>query len=230
MIGSLARCWSSSRRGVNPALVRGRSRLGAPGPLGRLPVPDSGGDPGDSCGWRLAGIGKPGWPDTGQAYEREGDRHQILERLAELAATALPDGRDELFRMLGDPTRRRILDLAIRGLLVDGPGAASNSLRRGRAATLKRSPHHIHPRSRAAAGYRARFRARWPESRSVWNRPAAYWRSDMEARARRRLTAAGESSTRAAPVMRAPTAMERPFFPMARNRSLSVVSSPMATG
>ncbi|HVB64649.1 MAG TPA: SRPBCC family protein [Nitrolancea sp.] len=33
----------------------------------------------------FAGIGKPGWPDTVQAYERGADRHQVLERLAELA-------------------------------------------------------------------------------------------------------------------------------------------------
>jgi uncharacterized protein YndB with AHSA1/START domain len=35
----------------------------------------------------LAGIGKPGWPDTVQAYERGADRHRLLERLAELVAT-----------------------------------------------------------------------------------------------------------------------------------------------
>jgi uncharacterized protein YndB with AHSA1/START domain len=35
----------------------------------------------------FAGIGKPGWPDTVQAYERGADRHQILEHLAELAST-----------------------------------------------------------------------------------------------------------------------------------------------
>ena len=33
----------------------------------------------------FAGIGKPGWPDTVQAYERGADRHQLLELLAELA-------------------------------------------------------------------------------------------------------------------------------------------------
>ena len=33
----------------------------------------------------FAGIGKPSWPDTVQAYERGADRHQVLERLAELA-------------------------------------------------------------------------------------------------------------------------------------------------
>jgi len=32
----------------------------------------------------FAGIGKPGWPGTLQAYERGADRHRILERLAEL--------------------------------------------------------------------------------------------------------------------------------------------------
>jgi uncharacterized protein YndB with AHSA1/START domain len=31
-----------------------------------------------------AGIGKPGWPGTLQAYERGADRHQVLERMAEL--------------------------------------------------------------------------------------------------------------------------------------------------
>lgn len=34
----------------------------------------------------FAGIGKPGWPGTVQAYERGADRHQLLERLAELVA------------------------------------------------------------------------------------------------------------------------------------------------
>ena len=34
----------------------------------------------------FAGIGKPGWPDTVQAYERGADRHRLLERLAELVA------------------------------------------------------------------------------------------------------------------------------------------------
>jgi uncharacterized protein YndB with AHSA1/START domain len=32
----------------------------------------------------FAGIGKPGWPGTLQAYERGADRHQVLERLANL--------------------------------------------------------------------------------------------------------------------------------------------------
>ncbi len=32
----------------------------------------------------FAGIGKPGWPGTVQAYERGADRHQVLERLADL--------------------------------------------------------------------------------------------------------------------------------------------------
>jgi uncharacterized protein YndB with AHSA1/START domain len=32
----------------------------------------------------FAGIGKPGWPDTAQAYERGADRHKVLEKLAEL--------------------------------------------------------------------------------------------------------------------------------------------------
>ena len=31
----------------------------------------------------LAGIGKPGWPDTVRAYERGADRHRILEQLAD---------------------------------------------------------------------------------------------------------------------------------------------------
>ena len=35
----------------------------------------------------FAGIGKPGWPDTVQAYERGIDRHQLLERLADLVMT-----------------------------------------------------------------------------------------------------------------------------------------------
>ena len=34
----------------------------------------------------FAGIGKPGWPDTVWAYERGADRHQLLERLADLVA------------------------------------------------------------------------------------------------------------------------------------------------
>lgn len=33
----------------------------------------------------FAGIGKPGWPDTVQAYERGADRHRVLEKLARLA-------------------------------------------------------------------------------------------------------------------------------------------------
>ena len=32
----------------------------------------------------FAGIGKPGWPGTVQAYERGANRHQVLERLANL--------------------------------------------------------------------------------------------------------------------------------------------------
>jgi uncharacterized protein YndB with AHSA1/START domain len=32
----------------------------------------------------FAGIGKPGWPGTVQAYERGADRHQVLQRLAAL--------------------------------------------------------------------------------------------------------------------------------------------------
>jgi uncharacterized protein YndB with AHSA1/START domain len=32
----------------------------------------------------FAGIGKPGWPGTVQAYERGAGRHQVLERLADL--------------------------------------------------------------------------------------------------------------------------------------------------
>lgn len=32
----------------------------------------------------FAGIGKPGWPGTVQAYERGADRHQVLARLAKL--------------------------------------------------------------------------------------------------------------------------------------------------
>lgn len=36
----------------------------------------------------FAGIGKPGWPGTVQAYERGADRHRVLERLAELVAAA----------------------------------------------------------------------------------------------------------------------------------------------
>jgi uncharacterized protein YndB with AHSA1/START domain len=37
----------------------------------------------DGC----AGIGKPGWPSTLDAYERGADRHRMLERLAELVAS-----------------------------------------------------------------------------------------------------------------------------------------------
>jgi uncharacterized protein YndB with AHSA1/START domain len=32
----------------------------------------------------FAGIGKPGWPGTVEAYERGVDRHQLLQRLADL--------------------------------------------------------------------------------------------------------------------------------------------------
>jgi uncharacterized protein YndB with AHSA1/START domain len=35
----------------------------------------------------FAGIGKPGWPRTLQAYERGADRHRVLERLADLVAS-----------------------------------------------------------------------------------------------------------------------------------------------
>jgi uncharacterized protein YndB with AHSA1/START domain len=34
----------------------------------------------------FAGIGKPTWPGTVQAYERGADRHRVLEHLAELVA------------------------------------------------------------------------------------------------------------------------------------------------
>lgn len=34
----------------------------------------------------FAGIGKPGWPGTVEAYERGADRHRVLERLAELVS------------------------------------------------------------------------------------------------------------------------------------------------
>ncbi len=37
----------------------------------------------------FAGIGKPGWADTLRAYERGADRHQILERLADLVAASV---------------------------------------------------------------------------------------------------------------------------------------------
>ena len=32
----------------------------------------------------FAGIGKPGWPATVEAYERGADRHQLLQHLADL--------------------------------------------------------------------------------------------------------------------------------------------------
>jgi uncharacterized protein YndB with AHSA1/START domain len=35
----------------------------------------------------FAGIGKPGWPGTVQAYEHGADRHQLLEDLADLVMT-----------------------------------------------------------------------------------------------------------------------------------------------
>lgn len=35
----------------------------------------------------FADIGKPGWPETVQAYERGADRHRLLERLAALVAS-----------------------------------------------------------------------------------------------------------------------------------------------
>jgi uncharacterized protein YndB with AHSA1/START domain len=34
----------------------------------------------------FAGIGKPTWPGTVEAYERGADRHRVLEHLAELVA------------------------------------------------------------------------------------------------------------------------------------------------
>lgn len=34
----------------------------------------------------FAGIGRPGWPATLEAYERGADRHRILEQLADLVA------------------------------------------------------------------------------------------------------------------------------------------------
>jgi uncharacterized protein YndB with AHSA1/START domain len=37
----------------------------------------------------FAGIGKPGWRGTAEAYERGADRHRILETLAELVASAV---------------------------------------------------------------------------------------------------------------------------------------------
>jgi uncharacterized protein YndB with AHSA1/START domain len=36
----------------------------------------------------FAGIGKPGWERTAEAYERGADRHRVLERLAEVVTTA----------------------------------------------------------------------------------------------------------------------------------------------
>jgi uncharacterized protein YndB with AHSA1/START domain len=35
----------------------------------------------------FAGIGKPGWAGTMEAYERGADKHQVLRRLAEAVAT-----------------------------------------------------------------------------------------------------------------------------------------------
>ncbi|MFZ0919609.1 MAG: SRPBCC family protein [Candidatus Dormiibacterota bacterium] len=35
----------------------------------------------------FAGIGKPGWPSTLDAYELGADRHRVLEQLAELVTT-----------------------------------------------------------------------------------------------------------------------------------------------
>jgi len=37
----------------------------------------------------FAGIGKPGWAETVQGYERGADRHRILEKLAELVTAAV---------------------------------------------------------------------------------------------------------------------------------------------
>ena len=37
----------------------------------------------------FAGIGKPGWLGTKEAYERGVDRHQVLKRLADLVATGV---------------------------------------------------------------------------------------------------------------------------------------------
>jgi uncharacterized protein YndB with AHSA1/START domain len=34
----------------------------------------------------FAGIGRPGWPNTVQSYERGADRHAVLERLADLVS------------------------------------------------------------------------------------------------------------------------------------------------
>ena len=36
----------------------------------------------------FAGIGKAGWPNTLQAYERGADRHRVLERLAEVVTAS----------------------------------------------------------------------------------------------------------------------------------------------
>ena len=36
----------------------------------------------------FAGIGKPGWERTAEAYERGADRHRVLERLAEAVSAA----------------------------------------------------------------------------------------------------------------------------------------------
>lgn len=35
----------------------------------------------------FAGIGKPGWPATRDAYERGADRHRVLQRLREVVAS-----------------------------------------------------------------------------------------------------------------------------------------------
>jgi len=35
----------------------------------------------------FAGIGKSGWAETMEAYERGADKHQVLQRLAEVVAT-----------------------------------------------------------------------------------------------------------------------------------------------
>ncbi|HXQ17916.1 MAG TPA: SRPBCC family protein [Caulobacteraceae bacterium] len=37
----------------------------------------------------FAGIGKPGWPQTVQAYERGADRHEVLQKLADLVAAGV---------------------------------------------------------------------------------------------------------------------------------------------
>jgi uncharacterized protein YndB with AHSA1/START domain len=36
----------------------------------------------------FAGIGKPGWERTAEAYERGADRHRVLERLADVVSGA----------------------------------------------------------------------------------------------------------------------------------------------